>query len=137
MFAETAHVTKPVSTEFIEIVENAVENIIENEFSTSEMDTGQKWIDGKSIFRKAFNIPAQPNNNQNIQSLGFTMESWVNIGGFVNDGANILMLPVPIPNFNDSVVGVAITNSGTTLQVHTGSNGAHDGGVVWLEYTKV
>jgi len=105
-------------------------------FSTKELDTGQKWVDGKTIFRKAFNIPAQPNNNQNVQSLGFTMEAWVKIGGFVNDGTNILMLPVPVPNSNTPVVGVAVINSGTNLQVHAGSDGAHDGGIVWLEYTK-
>ena len=106
-------------------------------YSTQELDTGGKWVDGKTIFRKAFIVPAQVNNNQNIQALGFTLESLVRVGGFVNDGPNILMLPVPIPNNSTSVVGIAITTSGTILQIHTGDNGAHDGGFVWIEYTKV
>ena len=59
------------------------------------------------------------------------------MGGFINDGPNILMLPVPVPNFSDSVVGVAVIASGITLQIHAGAVGAHDGGFVWLEYTKV
>lgn len=109
----------------------------QKEFSFEELDTGQKWVDEKTIFRKAFIIPAQVNDNQNFQSLGFTMEAWVRTGGFVNDGTTILMLPVPIPNSNTAVVGVAVINSGTTLQIHAGSDGAHAGGIVWIEYTKV
>lgn len=88
----------------------------------------------KNYFRKAFIIPAQVNNNQNFQALGFTIDTWVKIGGFVKDGTTTLMLP--IPNSSLVVVGVAIINSGTTLQVHAGDDGAHDGGVVWIEYTK-
>jgi len=118
------------------IDEAKAEANVGKQYSTSEIDTGDKWIDSKTIFRKAFTVPAQGNNNQNFQALGFTMESLIKVGGFINDGTNILMLPVPVPNFNDSVVGVAIINSGTTLQVHAGSSGAHDGGIVWLEYTK-
>lgn len=109
----------------------------QKEYSLEELDTGGKWVDGKKIFRKAFIIPAQVNNNQNIQSLGFTLEALVKVGGFVNDGTNILMLPVPIPNEPTYVVGIAIINSGTSIQIHTGDNGAHDGGFVWIEYTKV
>ncbi len=105
--------------------------------SLTEVDTGQKWIDGKTIFRKVFVVPAMGNDIQDFQALEFTMKSWISTGGFINDGTNILMLPVPVPNFNDSVVGVAVINSGTTLQIHTGSAGAHDGGHVILEYTKV
>ena len=68
--------------------------------------------------------------------MGFTIEAWVGTGGYVKDGANTLMLPVPIPNSNTGVVGVAVVASGVTLQIHTGSAAAHDGGFVWLEYTK-
>jgi len=106
-------------------------------YQLQEEDTGKKWINGKKIFRKVFAVPAQANNNQNHQPVGSTIEALISVGGYVNDGANILMLPVPIPNSNTGVVGVAIIASGVTLQVHAGSAGAHDGGFVILEYTKV
>lgn len=32
------------------------------DFSTSEFDTGQKWIDGKTIYGKVFNNQTLPNN---------------------------------------------------------------------------
>jgi len=118
-----------------ELLGDTVDDSFEK-FSTTEINTGNKWIDGKTIFRKVFTVPAQPNNNQVFLPIGATVEAWVGRGGFINDGANILMLPVPIPNSTNSIVGIAITTSGTILQIHAGNDAAHDGGFVWIEYTK-
>lgn len=106
-------------------------------YTLDEQDTGAKWIDGKTIYRKAFVLASQPNSNQVFIPIGTIVESWVKMGGFINDGTTTLMLPVPVPDSNAAVVGIAIINSGTTLQIHAGADGAHDGGVVWIEYTKV
>lgn len=45
-------------------------------YSTSETDTGQKWIDGKTIYRKVIDFGALPNStiksvNHNISGLSF------------------------------------------------------------------
>ena len=105
-------------------------------YSLTEQDTGSKWIDGQTIYRKAFVVSAQVDDNQLLIPIGATVDAWVRTGGFVKDGTETLTLPVPIPNATAGVVGVAIRNSGIDLQIHTGGTGAHDGGVVWIEYTK-
>ena len=105
-------------------------------YSLEETDTGGKFL-GKTIFRRSFVVSAMNNDQQIFIPIGTIIEAWVGKGGYVNNGTTILMLPVPIPNSSNAVVGIAIINSGTTIQVHAGSSGAHDGGFVWIEYTKV
>lgn len=60
----------------------AFDNIISSQnsnlanYSTSETDTGQRWIDGKTIYRKVINFGNLPNTstksvNHNISGLSF------------------------------------------------------------------
>lgn len=39
-----------------------VEQIKGQDYSTTEQDTGAKWIDGKAIYKKTINFGVMPNN---------------------------------------------------------------------------
>ena len=41
-------------------------------FSTTEIDTGQKWVDGKTIYRKVINFGALPNGVSKSMAHGIT-----------------------------------------------------------------
>jgi len=106
-------------------------------YSFNEIDTGQKWVDGKPIFRKCFTIPAQPNNFSTVLNIGVTIESLVAVSGFVNDGTNTHVIPyMPLSAAHDTLIFFQIVNNGTQWQIRTDLNGAHDGGVLCIEYTK-
>ena len=45
--------------------------ILNQDYSTSEQDTGQKWIDGKTIYKKSFSGTITANANvRNIATIG-------------------------------------------------------------------
>lgn len=43
-----------------------------NDFSTSEVDTGYKWINGKTIYRKTVNCGTMPNSSTTAINHGIT-----------------------------------------------------------------
>ena len=54
--------------------------ISDMDYSTSEQDTGCKWIDGKKIYRKTFVVPIPSSGNltsfqHGISNLGFFVKS--------------------------------------------------------------
>jgi len=109
-------------------------------FSLEELDTGGVHKPtGKPIFRKLFIVAAQGASNQQFIPIGATVDRLIKTDGFLNQGTNKLKLPTVHPTDINGFIGVALINSGTVIQIHTGSsvNAVHDGGEVWIEYTKV
>lgn len=54
------------------------------DYSTSEVNTGKKWIDGKHIYRIVFDSPDANYNTPVTTNLGITtIDSIIKIGGFV------------------------------------------------------
>ena len=62
---------------------------INMDYSTSEIDTGKKWIDGKTIYRKVFtNTRASVNNVSSadvVIQLGTGIDDIIEVSGFVKD----------------------------------------------------
>ena len=102
-----------------------------NKFSTSEILIG-KWIDGKNLYRKSFNITL-PNNTTGSVNTNFTTESVKNIIGSYTDGVRVY----PI-NFHDQTshdeVNTSYSNS--YINFETNFDGSNYTGYVTLEYTK-
>lgn len=46
-------------------------------YSTNEVDTGFKWIDGKTIYKKTISFGALPNNTAKNVAHGITGLSWL------------------------------------------------------------
>lgn len=77
----------------IETLGSTVEGLNENvtqlynmgNYSTSEVNTHQVWIDGKTIYRKIIHVGAFPNDNDskvvyhNIPTADYVVDNWVSI----------------------------------------------------------
>ena len=65
--------------------------VTETTYSTSEIDTGKTWIDGKPIYRKVIkilNIPVSDTKNEQVVSLS-NVDTMVNMNGIVQGGASL------------------------------------------------
>ena len=122
--------------------ENAQDNVIntlneERSYSTSEVNTGKKWIDGKPIYRKVVDCGALPNNtsktvNHNISNFGELVSMNAHAKQVINGVT--YYLPIPYGSAADpaiiyiSSVGVVLSN----IQNQTSWTDTR----VTLEYTK-
>ena len=106
------------------------------DYSNSEIETGNYWIDGKKIYKKTVNLGSLPNassanTNHGISNLGTVIE----ISGFAF--ASDSYRTIPLPNASSSAqysVEVNVDNSKVTVSCGT-NRSAYDGKVT-LYYTK-
>lgn len=75
------------------------------DYSTTEQLTGQKWIDGRDIYVKTFNVGALPNNTtvtiqNDIENFGAVIN--VITTGISNDGYSFSGAPLVMNNCNAS-----------------------------------
>lgn len=109
------------------------EPIIED-YSTTETDTGTKWINGDAIYKKTVNIGSLPNNmikkiTHNITNFGTLIKIE---GGFTN-GTNSGPLPYPCVRTAGIVQVYADT---ADVVITTGEDRRSYTGYVTLYYTK-
>lgn len=108
------------------------------DYSTSEVDTGMLWIDGKKIYRKV--VTGNFNNtpkNHNINNLSMV----ISIKGFYYNNQtstpNFFPIPMVRPNFAEYEVGIYV--NATQIQFDMGTNIAGHSELTWyvvIEYTK-
>ena len=110
---------------------------IRNNYFTTEIDTGTKWIDGKPIYRKVIDFGALPNNAtkavaHNISNLGWV----VKLSGMSRrDISTIITLPFnAVDNISKQII---LRISNTAVICITGSDRTDfvDTFVI-VEYTK-
>lgn len=105
------------------------------EYSTSETNTGKKWIDGKPIYRKVIATGNLPGSNEAIINTGITnADKLVHLYGAVQ---NSNCLPLPYVNTDGNSIQIWLGSSMDVLHIRTNSSGwtAYTGYVV-VEYTK-
>ncbi|MGN9017067.1 hypothetical protein ACTNBF_14890 [Bariatricus sp. HCP28S3_A4] len=111
-------------------------NLFNLNYETSEVKTGEVWIDGKPIYRKVFQVSAIQSKvvtiNHNISNANIV---WVDTShSFLLVGNNTYSLP-RIGNSINQCVGVQATRS--TFTISAGSDASFSGGaIVTLLYTK-
>ena len=111
-------------------------NVFNLSYETSEVKTGEVWIDGKPIYRKVFQVSAIESKavtiNHNISNANIV---WVDTShSFLLVGNNTYSLP-RIGNSINQCVGVQATRS--TFTISAGSDANFSGGaIVTLLYTK-
>ena len=107
-------------------------------YSTTEINTGKKWIDGKPIYRKVIDFGALPNAttksvNHNISNLGritFLQAITSNTGGTAT-------LTIPYIATNDASYNVGMAIYQTTIEMSCNKNlSSYNETFVTLEYTK-
>lgn len=112
----------------------------EPDYSTSEVDTKVKWVDGKTIYRKTIDIGALPNATTKTVAHGIT-----SIGTVIDakgsalrstDSVWFLIPNVPNPLVGNVNVGIGITVSSSSIEISTGVDRTDMTGYVTLWYTK-
>lgn len=105
------------------------------DYSTSEVDTGIKWTDGKTIYRKVVDVGALPNNASKNVASGLTGESIIRMWGNAKDGGDVALLPFPATNTSYTIT-VNYNESTHNITIYTNTDMSAYSGVIVLEYTK-
>lgn len=106
------------------------------DYSTTEVNTGVKWIDGSAIYKKTINIGALPNSTtkntaHNISNLGQVLR----IEGFTTNGTNTYELPRVMIGGTQYQAQIQVNS--TNIQIDTGDDlSSYTTTYVTLYYTK-
>ena len=108
-----------------------------NTYSTSEVDTGKKWIDGKTIYRKVVATGALPNNTTKTVAHGITSLAGITqLYGvaYRSDTKTTATLPYAHPSASSTVsLGIDLE---TINMVASGNLSVFSTSYVTIEYTK-
>ena len=104
------------------------------DFSSNEVDTGKKWIDGKPIYEKTISLGALPNNNEIQVDHNITFDRVIDyIAIAQNSAGTVLKLPFLSPTSSNNV---GATVNATKVTVFTGSDRSGFTGYCTIQYTK-
>lgn len=127
------------------LAENQQENVLNdvkgyvdgsNSYSTDEVKTGGKWIDGKPIYRKTISCGALPNNTtkkvaHGISNLGRVIKTeGYSVGSADSSGSFI-----PVPYVSGVPMALYIDTTDIVLQT-SGTYSNYSDSYVTIEYTK-
>ena len=105
-------------------------------YSTTEVKTGEKWIDGKDIYRRVINIERLP--NATTQTITKIDTNWIitDMRGFAYGNGNF-QFPIPNTSTENTVEGIQIFVDGNSnLVIRTGTDRSAYSGYIILEYIK-
>lgn len=110
--------------------------VARGDYTSAEVDTGRKWIDGKTVYQKTIDFGQLPSGGERVVSLGIVqLGQIVSVRGIaVHDNKTALSIPYTHPNPGLSVA-VYINSSGA-LGLQTGVDRRSYRGYVTIEYTK-
>ncbi len=109
------------------------------DYSTSEQDTGVKWIDGKTIYKNTVNFGVLPNNTVKHVAHGITGLSWIVRYEFISlnptggQGSGVLFANVDRTTTTFGVVNIDATNVSVTTNV---DRSLYSQSYITLYYTK-
>lgn len=108
----------------------------QNSYSTSEINTGKKWIDGKPIYRKVIEVGTLPNATTKTVAHGISnLGRVVQLYGQAKYISEDITFPLPfISRTNNACVELYATN--TNIIVASGVDRTNQTGYVVIEYTK-
>lgn len=107
-------------------------------YSTSEVNTGVKWIDGKYIYRKVIEFGALPNATSKIVNSGLANVNAINVYGFAsraNDGT-CFPLPYCVIDSIQYQISLVFNNTDGDISVAAGNDRSGFNAIIVLEYTK-
>lgn len=129
------------------LAENQQENVLNdvkgyvdgsNSYSTNEVKTGGKWIDGKPIYKKVVDFGALP--NATIKGVSFdniNADTFVKIEGIAMMN-NSNAITIPFTDTTSATQSITIFVNSTSVSIDTGSTNRSDYNkcYITLEYTK-
>ena len=105
-----------------------------NSYSTTEVKTGDTWINGKPIYRKVVNTGQLSSANKNVAHNIENINEITKIEGLIYTNNEWFTLPRTVPTSLNNQVGISANKTNIILVVGSQANFA-DSNVV-LEYTK-
>ena len=112
---------------------------LDGNYSTSEVDTGYTWIDGKTIYKKTINFGALPNTTMKSVSHGISNVDYVlKIEGIAkrdSDGVFFQIGNSPNPTVGITTA-ISVTADSDSVDITTGTDRSGMNGYVTLWYTK-
>lgn len=130
------------------LAENQQENVLNdvkeyvnssNSYSTDEVKTGGKWIDGKPIYRKVVNFGALPNASEKTVTFDvINDDTWVSITAIAKKSADGTIINIPYTDVNNIKAGINYYIKNNSIVVNTGVIDRSDFNKCYfiLEYTK-
>jgi hypothetical protein len=103
-------------------------------FSTSEQDSGRRWIDGSTIYVKTFNFGALPNSTTKAVAHSITnLDLVIELKGMADDGTD--QYPIPIDQ-KVAANHVVLWADDTNINMDTNFNWSTFDGYVTMYYLK-
>ena len=105
------------------------------DYSTSEINTGAKWIDGSAIYKKTINTGALPNATPKSVSHGISgIGNIIKFEGWASDGSS--WVPLPLVATGDTY-NVQASVGSTQITLDTGQNRSnYSSSYITIHYTK-
>lgn len=104
-------------------------------YSYDEVDTGEKWVDGKAIYRKCISVAALPNNNTLTVGTLASLDTLVSVHGEAKS-TNQSGYSRPLPFVGNGSNDIRVDVSNYDVVVKTTSDWSSYSGILVLEYTK-
>ena len=120
------------------VTADKLDSATRGDYSTAEVDTGRKWIDGKTIYKKTINFGALPNNTTKSVAHGITGITYV-IGakGFADNGSMGLAVFIPQVSPVNLSWNVSLDITSTDVVITTRDNYAsRTRSYITVEYVK-
>lgn len=109
------------------------------EYSTSETNTGKKWIDGKPIYRKVITMTTPSSGLYTSTDYVSNFDTIVSISGVFTSSQDAIVRPLPFTNYStmNDIVCVTVDETGHAV-IDAGSSwfGKTKNQKIIIEYTK-
>ena len=105
-----------------------------SKYTTTEQDTGKKWIDGKTIYQKT--ITGTTAASAGINNLVENIDSFVDVSGYVITDAAGTQLSTPFFVNGSNFIAFYKTDAGNLALVVSGTTLTSKDYVVTVQYTK-
>lgn len=117
-------------------LQSEVEVRLNKSYSITEQIVG-KWINGKDIYRKTFNLGALPNNSEKViaHNLG-AFDRIIGIYGIAQSANKMQIVPLPYVNITQLGYSIAVSINNTSIVVETKYDRSNMTGYLTVEYTK-
>jgi hypothetical protein len=104
-------------------------------YSYDEVDTGEKWVDGKAIYRKCISVAALPNNTTLTAGTLASLDTLVSIHGEAKS-TNQSGYSRPLPFVGNGSNDIRVDVSDYDVVIKTTTDWSSYSGILVLEYTK-
>lgn len=107
------------------------------DYSTTEVNTGAKWVDGSAIYKKTINLGALPNATTKAVAHGVSNFGYlVKIEGMSTYSGDNVFRPLPHVSVYSAADNILVEVSPTDVVVYTGVDRSAFSGYVTIYYTK-